>query len=633
MASRILAALFFVVAAPVAAAADVLVVVSNAEHAVTLVDPATNRRLARLPTGKGPHEVAVSPDGRYAYVADSGDGPGGTPGRTITVIDLANRAVRATFDLGAYTSPHDLRVSRDGTRLWVACAPARAVLEIDTGTGAVAKAWETGQEGGWMLAVTPDERKIYVANLEGGSVSVVDRASGAIRTIATAPGEIGVDCSPDGRQVWVSNVQTNRVAVIDAASDRVVANFESGGEAPVRVKFTPDGKSVLVVHRASANLVLFDAATRARTSVIDLPAPPKIVTLSRDGERVFLTCPSHDIVLVVDLRARGTVATFPTGKTPDGIAWAGDPRPHNSRVAFTIPERDLIPEGIAYDPATKTFFLGSTYKRKIVSVGPEGSVRDFTAEGQDGLWGLVGMKVDAKRRVLWALSSHAGENMPMRGVDAACDGCSGLFKYDLRTGRLVKKYPLDNAAEKHFLNDLAIGPRGDLFITDSRHRAIYTVSPGRDELELFLSSDQLEAANGIALSDDGWRLFVSTRTGIAAVDVETRKISPVALPDGEPFRADGLYFYRGSLVAVQAWRTGKVVARFFLDQSLDRVERVEVVEGDHPTFLQPTTGVVVGDELYYVANSQLQHFRGLLAADGSYPLERLREVVVLRARL
>src|SRR5215211_7738657 len=91
-----------------------------------------------------------------------------------------------------------------------------------------------------------------------------------------------------------------------------------------------------------------------------------------------------------------------------------------SRVAFRIPEPDLIPEGIAYDPVAQVFYVGSTYKRKIVSVDGRGVVRDFTGEGQDGLWGLLGMRVDAKRRLLWAVSSHAGGAMPGRGLNQDC---------------------------------------------------------------------------------------------------------------------------------------------------------------------------------------------------------------------
>jgi hypothetical protein len=100
--------------------------------------------------------------------------------------------------------------------------------------------------------------------------------------------------------------------------------------------------------------------------------------------------------MVVDLGAR-RVATIPVGKTPDGIAWIGEPGPTTARVAFTLPEADLIPEGIAHDARTGTFYVSSTYKRKIVAVPPSGGARDFTTEAQDGLLGVVGMKVDPAR--------------------------------------------------------------------------------------------------------------------------------------------------------------------------------------------------------------------------------------------
>src|SRR5262245_28904920 len=81
---------------------------------------------------------------------------------------------------------------------------------------------------------------------------------------------------------------------------------------------------------------------------------------------------------------------------------AADQPGNTPSIAFVLQDRELIPEGIAYDPSSRTFFVGSTYERKIVAVDADGRARDFTSEKQDGLWGLVGMKVDAPRRLLWA---------------------------------------------------------------------------------------------------------------------------------------------------------------------------------------------------------------------------------------
>src|SRR5512134_2474350 len=112
--------LVFAVGGPRAVSADLLIVLKKSDHEAVLVDPATLKAVARIATGRGPHEVAVSPDGRLAYVSNYGmyavfrEGQRvNEPGNTISVLDLATRAVKDTFDLGAYSKPHGIAVSRD----------------------------------------------------------------------------------------------------------------------------------------------------------------------------------------------------------------------------------------------------------------------------------------------------------------------------------------------------------------------------------------------------------------------------------------------------------------------------------------------------------------------------------------
>lgn len=305
-----------------------------------------------------------------------------------------------------------------------------------------------------------------------------------------------------------------------------------------------------------------------------------------------------------------------------------------SQVAFRIADRELIPEGIAYDPHAKIFYVGSTYQRKIVGVDRKGVVRDFTGEAQEGLLGVVGMKVDPRRRLLWAISSNAGAGMPGKGLGKDCLGCSALFKYDLKTGRLIKKYLLDNKPKGHFLNDLTINSRGDVFITDSITGDIYLITPAKDELELFVNLGEKAFPNGIDLSDDEKHLFVAANGGVRVVSVSDKTTRTLTLPDlVSPFVIDGLYFYKGSLIAVQPFADGRKVVRYFLDKDASAVTKAEVIEPEHPLLMQPTTGVIVGKDFYYIANSQLQVFRKLYKPDGAYDRGQLLDVVVLRARL
>lgn len=317
-----------VAALPAEAAADRLVVLNKSEHEAAIVDPATLKVRAKLPTGRGPHEVAVSPDGRTAYVSDYGqynvfkEGERkNEPGNTVTVLDLARGAPRDTFDLGTYTKPHGIRVSRDGTSLWVTCEGAKAVLELDAVTGAVRHVWDTAQEISHMVVATPDETKLYVANIRSGSVTVIDRRSNAVRSLATGGGAEGIDVTPDGREVWVANREANTVAVIDVASDTVEVAFASGGTMPIRVRITPDGREAWVSNAKSDAVTVFDVGTRKLLATLPVGAVPVGIEMSPDGKRAFVACTNDDVVKVFDVRARKVVGDLVTGKEPDGMAW------------------------------------------------------------------------------------------------------------------------------------------------------------------------------------------------------------------------------------------------------------------------------------------------------------------------
>jgi hypothetical protein len=283
---------------------------------------------------------------------------------------------------------------------------------------------------------------------------------------------------------------------------------------------------------------------------------------------------------------------------------AGDPARNRSAVAFRVAERDLIPEGIAVDPATGATFVGSLAKSKIVRVDKSGAARDFTTQGQDGLWAVLGMKVDAKRRQLWVCSA-AG---PRNGAD---DGRAGVFVYDLETGKLVRKHLVDASAGKHLLNDLAFGPAGEAYVTDSLTGAVYRVDPAREAPEVWLPAGTFIYPNGIAMSEDGAKLFVASEgRGVTRIDVKTRARADVAPgADATLSGIDGLYMYGRDLVAVQNGLGPGRVVRFRLGAAMDRVEGVDVLESRHATFEIPTTGALAGDRLRFIANSQLRRLK------------------------
>jgi sugar lactone lactonase YvrE len=296
-----------------------------------------------------------------------------------------------------------------------------------------------------------------------------------------------------------------------------------------------------------------------------------------------------------------------------------------SRVAFRIPARELIPEGIAWDARTGHFFVGSLYERRIVRVTPEGHVSDFATRGPDGLEDVLGLKVDPVRRRLWACTAASGRT-------GSVAGSSALFEYDLDTGKLLKARWLREPGTKHLLNDLAFTTAGEVFVTDSDANTVWRLAPGGEALEVLVAGDTFLYPNGIALSADEKRLYVADfKNGLSSLDLAGRTTTPLPHPGAVSTAGiDGLYRDGNELVAVQNGAGRDRIVRYRLSASGDRVEGLEVLESRNPLFRIPTTGVVAGDDFVYLANANLE----ALDEDGNLKKgAHLEEVVVLRAPL
>lgn len=314
-----------------------------------------------------------------------------------------------------------------------------------------------------------------------------------------------------------------------------------------------------------------------------------------------------------------------------------DPKEQRQAVesAFTIPEPDLVPEGIAHDPASGAFFVGSTYKRKVVKIAKDGTISTF-AGGDGDMLGPVGMRVDEARNLLWVNHAAIGDDAPIIDGGSYPYGLSGIAAFDLNSGDRVYDFFLPVEGEGHFLNDLDIASDGILFISDTLGRKIYRLDPDQGEFAVIAEMPDGIYPNGVTLNHDQNALYIA-RAGVPGVyrlELETATLIEVEQSADGPLRGDGLYFDDGALIAVQPWIEDCHVCRFELDASgTNIVERIPLA-GAHSAFLQPSTGVIAGDFIYVIANSQLQHFRKLFLEYGeNYPLDQLKDVVILRVAL
>ena len=324
-------------AAP-AASSGLLLVLNKAAASASLVDPRTGATVATMPTGEGPHEVAVSPDGRQAVVTNYGAPQ--APGATLTLLDLAARRPLATIDLAPLSRPHGVAWLPDGRRVAVTIETDSLVAVVDVVERRVVARVRTDQSGSHMLVLSPDGTRAYVANIGSGSVSMLDLAGEyLLRTTPTGAGAEGIALSPDGARLWVTNREANTVVVLDAET-LVPVDTRASADFPIRAAFTPDGRLALVTNARSGTLRLFDAARLDTVATIAMPVDstktrgtmlgdafgrgtgvPIGVLVAPDGRTAYVANANADLVTVVDLATRRITGYLATGREPDGLGW------------------------------------------------------------------------------------------------------------------------------------------------------------------------------------------------------------------------------------------------------------------------------------------------------------------------
>jgi DNA-binding beta-propeller fold protein YncE len=300
-----------------------LLILSKAERMLSIVDPATLKIVGRVPAGPDPHEVVSSTDGKVAYVSNYG---GGTY-NTLTAIDLVGQKPLSTIDLGALRGPHGLHFV--GGKVWFTSEVAKAVGSYDPTANKIDWVIGTGQNGTHMIYVFPDLQRVVTTNLGSGTVSFIEKRTGPrpdwdATTVPASGRAEGFDVSPDGKEVWAANAQDGTITIIDVASKRATS-LPANVRGANRLKFTPDGKLVLVSTLGAPDLVIIRTSDRTELKRIPLGRGAAGIQIQPDGARAFIACSPDDYVAVVDLRLFAVVGRIDAGKNPDGLAWAARP--------------------------------------------------------------------------------------------------------------------------------------------------------------------------------------------------------------------------------------------------------------------------------------------------------------------
>ncbi len=300
-----------------------LVVLSGTGAEAVLIDPIHNRVLARFPTGPNPRGVALSPDGRFAYVTSYSWDPAGTSSAGVTVLDLESRQVHAVFQPGDYRNLGGITVGTRGQRLWMTTEPEGGVVELDAHTGEVKMLWKTGSAISENVTVSHDGRRVYVSNTESNAITIIDRITVVPSRIATGQGPTGLALTADGRDLWVANSGDNTISLIKGRRrPKEVDRFPSGGIEPVRVSFHPGNNQAWVSNRGSRTVTVLDATSHEVLGEIALGGEPRSIRFSSDGHHAYVLSPVSQQVFVIDVATRRMIEAIEAGSGPSGLAWS-----------------------------------------------------------------------------------------------------------------------------------------------------------------------------------------------------------------------------------------------------------------------------------------------------------------------
>jgi len=298
-----------------------LLVLDKEDATLSIIDPGTLKTVAQIPTGEGPHEIAVSDDGKMAFVANYG---GRTPGNTISVMDLAAQKELRRVDLGALRRPHGI-VFAEG-KVWLTAEQNKLIARFDPASNQIDWLLGIGQNGTHMLLFSKDRSLLFTSNISSDSITVLQRGGDPsvwnATNVPVGKGPEGGDISPDGREYWAANSNDSSVSIIDVAAKKVVQTVDVKTGHSNRLKFTHDGKLVLISDPGNNGLLVVDAASRKEVKRLNVGRQPEGVLIAPDGAHAYVAVAGEKTVAVLDLKSLEVSARISTGNGPDGMAWA-----------------------------------------------------------------------------------------------------------------------------------------------------------------------------------------------------------------------------------------------------------------------------------------------------------------------
>ena len=303
---------------------DTLIVGNKREHTVSFINLDSGEEVVRRKTGKAPHEVAVSPDGKTAVVVSYRSAL--FKGHSLHVFDIPTGTRKKVIELGEYDAPHGLKWLGNTNNVVVTSEGSRHLMVVDIENASVVGAVKTQAEGSHMVALSPESKLAYVANMNSSSFSVISLEDlKLLRKVTAGDGTEAISVSPDGAEIWVGNNDSQSVMVFDSNTFELVSTLEMEG-VPIRVELSPDGQYAAVSLADLDRVQIYQRATRELVETIDLAASggkvPVTMLWSGDSEKLWVATTQAARVLEIQTGDWQVSRTLHAGKGSDGLGYS-----------------------------------------------------------------------------------------------------------------------------------------------------------------------------------------------------------------------------------------------------------------------------------------------------------------------
>lgn len=306
------------------ASAQTLIVGNKREHTVSFIDLKTGAEYARTKTGKAPHEVAVSPDGKTAVIV-SYRGQLFT-GNKLYVFDVENGKKKGVIALGSHKAPHGLKWIPGTSKVIATTEASQSVVVVDVSAMKLVGSVNTDQQGSHMVVLSTDNKHAFVANIQSGSFTVIDlEALEKVKDVKAGEGTEAIAVTPDGNELWVGNNRSKSIMVFDAKTFEKHNEIKTEG-IPIRVEISPDGKHAAVSEPDLARVSIYEVDSRELVSKVDLSKVdanvPVTLLFSPDSPRLWVATTGSAKVVEIDTDDWSVVRSLNAGEGSDGLGFS-----------------------------------------------------------------------------------------------------------------------------------------------------------------------------------------------------------------------------------------------------------------------------------------------------------------------